>query len=182
MLIYNQQHLLDMASVTLKGNPFPIKDDIPAEGIKGEDFTFVKQDLSEGTLYDDYDGKVKVLVAVPSLDTGICQMETRRFNQELNEREGVVGLIISQDLPFAMKRFCEAEGLDRVTIASDYRYRDFIDEYNTQILKGPMKGLSARAVFVLDRDNTIRYSELVPEIAQEPEYEKALAVVDQLIG
>lgn len=170
-----------MASVTLKGNRFSIKDDIPAVGIEAADFTFVKQDLSEGTLYDDYDGKVKVLVAVPSLDTGICQIETKRFNQELNSREGVIGLIISEDLPFAMKRFCEAEGLERVTIASDYRYKDFIEEYNTQILNGPLKGLSARAVFVVDQDNQIRYSELVPEITQEPEYEKALAVVDELI-
>lgn len=171
-----------MASVTLKGTPFAIKDDIPAEGIPAADFTFVKKDLSEGTLYDDYDGKIKVLVAVPSLDTGICQMETRRFNQELDSRDGVVGLIISQDLPFAMNRFCEAEGLENVTIASDYRYRDFMDEYNTQILTGPMKNLSARAVFVVDQDNMIRYSELVPEIAQEPEYENALKVIDSLIG
>lgn len=171
-----------MSFVTLKGTRFPIADDIPAVGLTASDFTFVKKDLSEGTLYDDYDGKIKVLIAVPSLDTGICQMETRRFNQELEKREGVTGLIISEDLPFAMNRFCEAEGLEKVTIASDYRYRDFIQEYNTEILKGPMKGLSARAVFVLDADNKIQYSELVPEIAQEPQYEEALAVVDKLMG
>jgi thiol peroxidase len=171
-----------MSFVTLKGTRFPIADDIPAVGETASDFTFVKKDLSEGSLYDDFEGKIKVLIAVPSLDTGICQMETRRFNEELNKREGVVGLVISEDLPFAMNRFCEAEGLSKVTIASDYRYRDFMGEYNTEILKGPMKGLSARAVFVVDGKNKIHYSELVPEIAQEPEYESALAVVDKLLG
>ncbi len=171
-----------MSYVTLKGKRFSIKDDIPVEGIPALDFTFVKEDLNEATLYDDYTEGVRVLIAVPSLDTGICQMETRKFNEELAKREGVTGIVISKDLPFAMKRFCEAEGISNVIIGSDYRYSDFINEYNTEILDGPMKGLSARAVFVIDKDNVIRYSELVPEIAQEPEYDKALSVVDKLIG
>jgi len=171
-----------MSFVTLKGKRFSIKDDIPAEGVPALDFTFVKEDLNEATLFDDYSEGVKVLIAVPSLDTGICQMETRKFNEELSKRQGVTGIVISKDLPFAMKRFCEAEGIANVVIGSDYRYSDFINEYNTEILDGPMKGLSARAVFVLDGDNVIRYSELVPEIAQEPEYDKALAVVDELIS
>lgn len=170
-----------MSSVTLKGTPFPIKDEIPAVGIEGSDFTFVKQDLSEGNLYDDYHGKVKVLIAVPSLDTGVCQMETRKFNEALSSREGAVGIVISKDLPFAMNRFCEAEGINNVVIASDYRYNDFIHEYNTEILSGPFKGLSARAVFVLDKNNKVAYSELVPEIAEEPAYDKALAAVDALL-
>ena len=170
-----------MSRVTLKGTPYSIKGDIPEVGEKGLDFTFVKSDLSEASLYDDYDDKVKVLIAVPSLDTGICQMETRRFNQEISQRAGVEAIVISKDLPFAMNRFCEAEGIANVTSASDYRYADFVNEYNTEILSGPMKGLSARAVFVLDKDNTIKYAELVPEIAQEPEYEAALSVVDSLI-
>jgi len=147
----------------------------------GSDFTFVKKDLSEASLYDDFDGKVKVLIAVPSLDTGVCQMETRKFNEALSQREGVVGIVVSKDLPFAMNRFCEAEGIENVIIASDFRYSDFINEYNTEILRGPFKGLSARAVFVLDQENVIRYSELVPEIAHEPEYDAALKVVDELI-
>ena len=169
-----------MSSVTLKGKPYSIKDDLPAVGENAPDFTFVKEDLTESSLIDDFDNMVRVLIAVPSIDTGICQMETRKFNEELSKRPGVVGIVISRDLPFALNRFCAAEGIDGVVVGSDYRYADFINEYNTEILSGPMKGLSARAVFVIDKDNTIQYSELVPEIAQEPEYEKALAVVDSI--
>lgn len=170
-----------MSSVTLHGKKFSIKDDIPLPGIPASDFTFVKADMSEASLYDDYDGKVKVIIALPSLDTGVCQMETRKFNEELAKRKDVAGIIISKDLPFAMKRFCEGEGIENVIIGSDYRYSDFINEYNTEILNGPLKGLSARAVFVIDQKNNIKYSELVPEIAQEPEYDKALAAVDALL-
>ncbi|MDX2249289.1 MAG: thiol peroxidase [Bacteroidia bacterium] len=171
-----------MSSVTLKGKTYSIKDDIPAVGEKASDFTFVKQDFSEASLFDDFEGKIKILIAVPSIDTGVCQMETRRFNEELGKRgEGVVGIVISEDLPYAFRRFCGAEGITNVVTGSDFRYKDFINEYNTEILSGPMKGLSARAVFVLDKTNTVRYSELVPEISQEPQYEKALAVVDKLV-
>ncbi|GAB4404951.1 MAG: thiol peroxidase [Bacteroidia bacterium] len=171
-----------MSFVKLKGTSYPIKDDIPQAGMTASDFTFVKQDMTEGNLFDDYTGKAKVLIAVPSLDTGVCQMETRKFNEALGQREGVVGIVISKDLPFAMRRFCEAEGIANVVIASDYRYSDFINEYNTEILKGPFKGLSARAVFVLDQNNVIRYAELVPEIAQEPEYDKVLAALDKVLS
>lgn len=170
-----------MSSVTLKGTPFPIKDDIPAAGMPASDFTFVKKDLSEASLYDDFEGQVKVLIAVPSLDTGVCQTETRKFNEALGQRQGVVGIVISKDLPFAMNRFCEAEGIENIVIASDFRYSDFINEYNTEILTGPFKGLSARAVFVVDQKNVIRYAELVPEIAHEPQYDKALSAVDKLL-
>lgn len=170
-----------MSSVTLKGTRYSIKDDIPQVGIEASDFTFVKADLSEASLVDDFEGKIKVLIAVPSLDTGVCQIETKKFNEELAKRSGVAGIVISKDLPFAMKRFCEAEGVQNVTVGSDYRYNDFIHEYNTEILSGPLKGLSARAVFVLDKNNVVKYSELVPEIVQEPEYSKALAVVDSLL-
>ncbi|WNJ20989.1 thiol peroxidase [Pontibacter sp. G13] len=171
-----------MSSVTLKGTPYPIKDDIPEVGEIGADFTFVTKDLQEKTLLDDIHGKAKVLIAVPSLDTGICQMETRKFNEALSQREDVVGIVVSRDLPFAMNRFCEAEGIENVMLASDFRYGDFIDTYNTEILRGPLKGLSARAVFVLDADNVITYAELVPEIAQEPDYTSALEAVDQILG
>lgn len=170
-----------MAFVTLKGAKFPIKDDIPVEGFQAPDFTFVRSDLTEASLLDDYPGKIRVLIAVPSLDTGVCQMETRKFNEELSKREGVVGIVISKDLPFAMNRFCEAEGIKNVIIGSDYRYSDFINEYNTEILKGPFKGLSARAVFVVDAQDNLKYSELVPEIADEPDYSKTLEVVDSLL-
>ena len=171
-----------MSSVTLKGTRYSIKDDLPGVGMEAPDFTFVKSDLSEASLIDDYSDKVKVILAVPSLDTGICQMETVRFNKELQKRgDGVIGLVISEDLPFAQKRFCAAEGIENVITGSDYRYRDFMNEYNTEILSGPMKGLSARAVFIVDANNTIQYSELVPEIAQEPDYDSALKKLDSLL-
>ena len=170
-----------MASVTLKGNSVSIKGDIPAKGVQAEDFTFVKSDLSEGSL-KDYQDKIKVLMAVPSLDTGICAMETKKFNEELSKLDGVAGIVISEDLPFAMKRFCETENIGNVISASDFRYKDFGNKYNTQIMEGPMKGLSARAVWVIDQNNTIQYSELVPEIVQEPNYEGALAVVKNLLA
>ncbi|TAE51889.1 MAG: thiol peroxidase [Bacteroidetes bacterium] len=170
-----------MPSVTLKGKPYEIKAKIPKVGESAPDFTFVKKDFTEGTLYDDYEGLVKVLIAVPSLDTGVCQAEARRFNEELSKRAGVVGIVISMDLPYAMTRFCTAEGLANIVTASDYRYSDFVGEYNTSIIEGPMKGLSARAVFVVDQKEMIRYAELVPEIGQEPEYEKVLAAVDKLL-
>ncbi len=171
-----------MASVTLKGTPFSIKDDIPAPGIPAPDFTFVTEDLGEVSLYD-FDNKIKVLIGVPSLDTGICAMETVRFNKELSgyDDKDVVGIVLSKDLPFAMKRFCTAEGVDNVIIGSDYRYSDFINEFNTEILSGPMKGLSARAVFIVDKDNVVRYSQLVPEIAQEPDYDDVMAALNKLV-
>ena len=168
-----------MSSVTLKGTPYSIKDDIPGVGAPAIDFTFVKEDLTAASLLD-YEGKVRVIIAVPSLDTGICQMETRKFNEELGKRPDVMGIVVSRDLPFAMKRFCEADGIENVLLASDFRYGDFIDEYNTEILSGPMKGLSARAVFVIDANDKIQYAELVPEIAQEPDYDKALELIDSL--
>lgn len=169
-----------MASVTLKGTPFPLKGDLPAPGHPAPDFSFVKSDLSEAKL-SDYGDKVKVLVAVPSLDTGVCQTETRKFNEALAQREGVVGLIVSRDLPFATNRFCEAEGIKNVEMASDFRKGAFLNAYNTEITEGPFAGLSARAVFVVDGNNKIVHTELVNEIADEPKYEEILAAVDQLI-
>ena len=170
-----------MSSVTLKGKPYSIKGDIPVVGSPSLDFTFVKEDLTEASLYDDFNEGVRVLIAVPSLDTGVCQTETKHFNEELGKRDGVTGIVISKDLPFAMKRFCEVENVENIIIGSDYRYSDFINEYNTEILSGPFKGLSARAVFVISPDNNIHYAELVSEIADQPNYEKVLQAVDELI-
>jgi len=169
-----------MAQVTFKGNPVRIKGDIPPVNSRAEDFTFVKIDLSEGSLYGS-DKKVKVILAVPSLDTGICQIETKKFNEKLSGKSDVEAIVISKDLPFAMKRFCETEGIANVTSGSDFRYNEFLSKYNTEMLEGPLKGLSSRAVFVVDENNTIQYSELVPEIVQEPNYDDAMKVVESLI-
>ncbi len=170
-----------MSSVLLDGNPFPIKGDLPRVGEEAPDFTFVKSDLSEATLVDDYENVVKVLIAVPSLETRVCKSEARRFNEALGTRKDVIGIIVSKDLPFSMRRICETEGIENVIVGSDYRYSDFINEYGTEILSGPFKGLSARAVFVVDKKNVIRYVELVPSIGDEPQYEKILSAVDKLL-
>lgn len=171
-----------MNKVTLKGNEITIKGSLPSAGTTAPDFKFVKTDLSEGSLYGENNVKVKVIIAVPSLDTGVCAIETRQFNQKLANKNNVSGFVISKDLPFAMKRFCETEGIKNVVSASDFRYNEFAQKYNTEILDGPLKGLSARAVFVIDDQNVIRYTELVPEIAQEPEYDKVLEAVDKLLS
>jgi thiol peroxidase len=169
-----------MATVTLKGKEVQLKGSLPKVGAKAEDFTAVKTDLSEISLYD-FEDKVKVIIGVPSLDTGVCATETRTFNKKLESKEGVVGIVVSKDLPFAQRRFCETEGIKNVVALSDYRYNDFCNEYKTEIVTGGMKGLSARAVFVVDKTNVIRYVQLVPEISTEPNYDEVLAAVDELL-
>jgi len=169
-----------MAQVTLKGNPAQLKGELPKVDEKAKDFKVVKDDMSEISLAD-YSGQVKVLIAVPSLDTSVCALETRSFSQKLASKEGVTGIVISKDLPFAMKRYAEKNEVSNIINASDYRYNDFIGKYNVEIVDGPFKGLSARAVFVVDKDDTIKYVELVPEIGEEPQYDKALEVVDSLL-
>lgn len=169
-----------MTTVTHKGKEVQLKGSLPKVGAKAEDFTAVKNDLSEVSLYD-FEDKVKVLMGVPSLDTNPCALETRTFNQKLGQKEGVVGIVISKDLPFAQRRFCETEGIKNVVALSDYRYNDFCNEYKTELVTGLLKGLSARAVFVVDKKNVIRYVELVPEITSEPNYDKVLAAVDELL-
>jgi thiol peroxidase len=171
---------MSLQATKFKGNPVNLLDSLPEVDENAFDFTFVKTDLSESSLYD-FDDKIKVVIGVPSLDTGVCQMETRQFNQRLAEKEGVVGIIISKDLPFAMKRFCETEGIKNVISASDFRYTDFTREYGTEMLDGPLKGLSARAVFVIDRENKIKYVELTNDITEEPNYDQVMAAVDSLL-
>ena len=168
-----------MSNIKFNGEPINVSGKIPGVGDTAEDFTFVKQDLSEGALAD-YGDKVKVIIAVPSLDTGICQKEARAFNEKLGSKPGVVGLIVSKDLPMAMKRFCTAEGIEDVISASDFRYGDFSNLYNVEMVDGPLKGLLARVVFVVDHDNVIKYVEEVDDITHEPNYDKALEAVNSL--
>lgn len=168
-----------MTKVTLKGNATTIKGDLPGIGNTAPDFTFVKTDLSEGTLYGQ-GNTIKVIIAVPSLDTSTCALETRQFNQKLASANGVKGLVISKDLPFAMRRFCETEGVANVVSGSDFRASEFIQKYNTEILEGPLKGLSARAIIVVDQNNVVRYTQLVPEISAEPDYDHVLKAIDSL--
>lgn len=168
-----------MSNIKFKGDPIEIAGAIPNVGQKAEDFSFVKDDLSEGSLAD-FAGKKKVLVIVPSLDTGICQLEAKAFNKQMSDRDDTVGLMISKDLPFAMKRFCASEGLETIINASDFRYNDFANQYNVEMTTGPLKGLFARVVMVLDRDNNITYKEEVDDITHEPNYDAAKAAVEAI--
>jgi thiol peroxidase len=165
-----------MASVTLRGTPFNLKGSMPKVGDRAPDFTLVKSDMSAVSL-KDLAGKKKVLVMVPSLDTPVCQTETRKFNEKASALGDTAVLIVSADLPFAQKRFCETEGIKSVMAASDVRDRGFGERYGVTIAEGPLQGIMARAVVVVDKNDKVVYSELVPEIAQEPNYDQALAAL-----
>ncbi len=161
-----------MAQVTLQSNPIHTSGDLPTEG-SAPDFSLVTESLKEVSL-EDYTGHKLVLNIVPSVDTGICAMSAREFNKRATELAQTKVLTISEDLPFAMKRFCAAEGIENVEMLSGFR-SDFGKTYGIDLIDGPMKGLMARAVIVLDADHNIVYTELVPEIAQEPDYDAAIA-------
>lgn len=170
-----------MDKINLKGFPVQLINDVPEVGVIAEDVTLVSRDLNEVSLYD-IEEKVKVLIAVPSLDTGVCQAETRKFNEELGKRNNVLGAIISKDLPFASKRFCEAEGIENVVALSDYRYGDFGKDFGVEMATGALKGLLARVVFVLDSENKIVLREAAADILKEPDYATILAKVDDLLA
>lgn len=163
-----------MAKITLKGNPINTNGDLPAAGAKAPDFKLVKTDLSEVGLAD-FAGQTVVLNIFPSVDTGVCAASVRRFNAELGKLGNVTVLCASADLPFAHARFCGAEGLDRVVSVSDLRDKGFGERYGVKIVDGPLAGLLARSVVVVDASGKVAYTELVPEIAQEPNYDAAIA-------
>lgn len=165
-----------MATVTLKGSPVTVAGNLPEKGESGPDFRLTGKDLGDVSL-KNYAGKRKVLNIVPSLDTPTCQQSTRVFNQKASSASNVVVLVISADLPFAMSRFCSAEGLNDVVTLSTFRGGEFHGKYGVDIIDGPLKGLTARAVVVLDENNKVLHAELVPEIANEPNYEAALAAL-----
>ncbi len=165
-----------MATITLKGNPINTNGDLPKTGSRAPYLKLVAEDLSDKELAD-FKGKKKLLNIVPSLDTAVCALSTKKFNDFAKTRDDMVVLIISADLPFAMKRFCGNEGLSNVIPLSMMRGRNFAKEYGVLIQDGPLAGLTARAVVVLDERDNVIYTELVPEIAQEPDYEKALAAL-----
>ncbi|WP_321851821.1 thiol peroxidase [Pseudomonas paraveronii] len=165
-----------MAQVTLRGNPVQVEGELPQTGSKAPDFTLTAGDLSDVTLAT-FAGKRKVLNIFPSVDTPTCATSVRTFNAQANNVSNTVVLCISSDLPFAQKRFCGTEGLDNVQNLSDFRNADFAVDYGVSIADGPLRALTARAVVVLDENDNVLHSELVPEIGQEPNYEAALAVL-----
>ena len=163
-----------MATVTLKGNPIHTSGELPAKGSRAPDFRLVGADLKDVTL-ESYRGKRKVLNIVPSLDTAVCATSTRKFNERASALPNAVVLVVSADLPFASKRFCTTEGLANVVTLSMMRSKDFGREYGVLLEDGPLAGLTARAVVVLDEQDRVLHAQLVPEIAEEPDYDAALA-------
>ena len=164
-----------MAKITLAGNPINTLGKLPAVGETAKPFTLVAADLSEKTLAD-FKGKSLVLNVFPSIDTGVCAASVRKFNQEASSLENTVVINISKDLPFALSRFCVAEGIENTLSLSDFR-GNFSKDYGVEILDGPLKGLISRAVIILDETGKVIYTEQVPEIKQEPDYESALSVL-----
>ena len=162
-----------MAEITLKGNPIHTVGDLPAVGSEAPDFVLTGKDLSDVKL-SDMKGKKVVLNIFVSLDTDICASSVRRFNSEAQSRDNTTVVCASLDLPFAHGRFCTTEGLDNVVSASELRDRSFGDAYGVRIADGPLAGLLSRAIVVIDEDGKVAYTEQVPEIAQEPDYEAAL--------
>jgi len=165
-----------MAKVTLGGNAITVNGNFPKKGDAAPDFTLTGKDLKEVSL-KDFAGKKKVLNIVPSLDTPVCQTSTRKFNEKAAGISDTVVLVISGDLPFAMGRFCTTENIANVTPPSTFRNRDFHGKYGVDVADGPLKGLTARGVVVLDANNKVLHAELVPEIKQEPNYDAALGAL-----
>lgn len=162
-----------MTTVTLKGTPFRLEGTLPAVGTTAPALCLTAGDLSDVTLAK-FAGQRKVLNIVPSLDTPTCATSTRKFNERAAALTNTVVLVISADLPFAAGRFCATEGLERVQHLSTFRHPEFLTAWGVKIAEGPLAGLCARAVVVLDERDSVRYVQLVPEIADEPDYEAAL--------
>lgn len=162
-----------MAEITLKGNPIHTVGELPAVGTQAPEFKLKKTDLSEATLAD-YKGKRVVLNIFPSLDTAVCAMAVRKFNSEAEKLDNTVVLCASLDLPFAHKRFCTTEGLENVVSLTELHDRSFGEDYGVRITDGPMAGLLSRAVVIVDENGKVTYTEQVPEITNEPNYEAAI--------
>lgn len=163
-----------MATINFKGTPVNTAGQLPEVGSQAPDFRLTGTDLSDISL-SGLKGKRVVLNIYPSVDTGICAMSTRRFNEEAQSLDNTAVICVSRDLPFAHARFCGAEGLANVVSASEYKDDSFSDGYGVRMVDGPMTGLHSRAVVVLDADGKVLYTEQVPEIVQEPDYDAALA-------
>ena len=162
-----------MAEITLQGNPIHTLGNLPATGSIAPEFKLVKTDLSEAKL-SDYKGKKVVLNIFPSLDTATCAASVRRFNAEASALNNTVVLCISKDLPFAQARFCGAEGLNDVITLSDFRDGSFGKAYKVEIVDGPLAALESRGVVIVDEEGKVVYTQQVPEIVDEPNYEEAL--------
>ena len=162
-----------MAKIALRGNPVHTNGDLPKVGGKAPDFKLVNKDLKDVSLAD-YKGKKKILNIYPSIDTPVCALSTRKFNEHAKQHSDTVMLMVSVDLPFAQGRFCGNEHLENVQTLSLMRGREFADAYGVMIQDGPLAGVLARAVVVIDEHDKVVHTEMVPDIASEPDYEAAL--------
>jgi len=167
-----------MAQVTFKSNPIHTTGELPKVGSKAPDFLLTDKDLKDRSL-KDFKGRKKVLSFVPSLDTSVCSLSAKKFNQAMKHHKEAQVLIISADLPFAQNRLCTQEALENVTTLSLIRSKEAAKNYGVLIQDGPLAGLCARAVVVLDENDQVLYTELVPEITHEPNYDKALEALFQ---
>ncbi|MEQ9262800.1 MAG: thiol peroxidase [Owenweeksia sp.] len=162
-----------MADILFKGNLIKTAGEIPQVGDVAPEFKLTATDMQDKHL-SDYRGKKLILNIFPSIDTGICAASVRKFNKEASNLSDTMVLCISKDLPFAQKRFCGAEGIENVVMLSEFKDQNFSREYHVTMTEGPLAGLMSRAIVVLDPDGSVIYSEQVPEITQEPDYDKAL--------
>lgn len=162
-----------MASITFKGNAIQTNGNLPPLGSKAPDFQLVDSDLKDRTLRD-YAGKRKLISIVPSLDTAVCSLSTKKFNEQIKSHKEIIALVVSADLPFAQKRICSAENVENIIPLSMVRSKDFAKAYGVLMENGALAGFCARAVVVLDENDKVVYTQLVPEITQEPDYDKAL--------
>lgn len=165
-----------MTTVTLQGNPFRVDGTLPETGSTAPEMTLTNGELADVTLAD-FSGKRKVLNIVPSLDTPTCATSTRKFNESASSLDNAVVLVVSADLPFAAGRFCTTEGLDNVVHLSTFRHPEFMEAWGVRLAEGPLLGVTARAVVVLDENNQVIHNQLVPEIADEPDYDAALSAL-----
>ncbi len=166
-----------MATINFKGNPIQTQGDFPQVGDQAPDFKLVQADLSEVTL-ENFKGKKIIFNIFPSVDTAVCALQLKTFSQKAGHRDDVVMLFASMDLPFALNRFCAAEGVDNAVTTSDFRYHSLADNYGVKMTQGPLAGLYARATLVLNADHQVVYSELVSDVVNEPNYDGAMAALD----
>ncbi len=166
-----------MAKITLHGDATNTNGDLPKVGTAAPQFTLTGHDLADVNL-DSFAGKKKLLNIIPSIDTPTCAISTRKFNESAAQRDDTVVLIVSADLPFAQSRFCSAENTDAVKTLSMMRSNAFANDYGVMITDGPLAGLTARAVVVVDESNQVSYTELVTEIGDEPNYDAAIAALN----
>jgi thiol peroxidase len=168
-----------MATIKLAGENIETSGNLPETGTIAPDFYLTGTDMLEASL-TDYSGKNVVLNIFPSIDTSVCAASVRRFNKEMSELTDTVVLCVSADLPFAHKRFCEIEGLNNVIPLSVFRNQDFGQDYGVTITSGPLKGLLARAIVIINQQRKIIYTEQVPEIKQDPDFDRALSALQEL--